>query len=437
MEQPVNRPANRPLNRVVIVGASLAGLNAAETLRADGYEGRITLIGDEPFEPYDRPPLSKQLLTGEWDADRLPLRSPEELAALDLELLSVRAATALKFDGRDAGLNGSVHLEGGEPVPFDGLIIATGARALTLPFGERLAGVHTLRSREDALRIRSAFESGESGESGGKVVVIGAGFIGSEIASSARARGLDVAVVEAQSQPMLGPLGEELGAWAADLHRGAGVELHCNATVDDFLGTRRVEGVRLESGAVIEADAVVVGVGVRPNVEWLDGSGLTIGDGVVCDQFCRAAPMIYAAGDVARWPNGLFGPFAYSTPQRTMRIEHWTNAVEQGMAAARNLLREHRGEALEPYSPTPYFWSDQHGLSIMASGVTSPRDRFALAHGSLESNRFAAIYGLRGYLSGVVAVGWPRMLRRYQRMIGDRMTWEEALASAREFESSH
>ncbi len=425
----------RRLHRVVIVGASLAGLNAAETLRAEGYEGRITLIGDESFEPYDRPPLSKQLLTGEWDADRLPLRTQEEIASLDLELISGRAATALEItDDLDDGGRGSLRLDDGERIAFDGLIVATGARALTLSFGEHLDGVHTLRSQQDALQIRSQFEL--SLESSGKVVVIGAGFIGSEIASSARARGLDVAMVEAQSQPMLGPLGAEFGAWAGEAHRAAGVELHLDATVDDFVGTRRVEGVLLGTGVVIEANAVIVGIGARPNVEWLDGSGLTISDGVVCDQFCRAAPMVYAAGDVARWPNGLFGPFAYSAPQRTMRIEHWTNAVEQGMAAARNLLREHRGERLEHYAPVPYFWSDQHGLSMMASGITSPCDQFVVAHGSLALNRFAAIYGLRGYLTGVVTVGWPRMLRRYQRMIRDRATWEEALESVRAFESS-
>ncbi len=415
------------MDRVVIVGASLAGLNAAETLRAEGFEGRITLIGSEPSEPYDRPPLSKQLLTGEWDVDRLPLRFREEFAALDLDFRSGRTATSLD---REAG---SVRLDDGEPVTFGGLIIATGARALMLPFGGDLEGVFSLRSREDALQIRSRFDS--HGESSGKVVVIGAGFIGSEIASSARARGLEVAMVEALSQPMLGPLGEELGGWAAGLHRAAGVELHLNGAVDDLIGSKRIEAVKLQDGTMIEADTVVVGIGVRPNVEWLEGSGLTVGDGLVCDQYCRAAPMIYAAGDVARWANGLFGPFAYSEPQRTMRIEHWTNAVEQGMAAAQNLLRESRGEELLPFSPVPYFWSDQHGLSIMASGLTSPRDQFQVVHGSLESNRFAAIYGLRGYLSGVVAVGWPRMLRRYQGMIMDRVTWEEALQSAREFES--
>jgi len=347
---------------------------------------------------------------------------PDELAALGLEFLNGRSAVALELTKR------VVEIDDGAQIGYDGLIIATGARARRLPFGRDLTGVHTLRSQADALRIRDEFASG------GKVVVIGAGFIGAEVASSARARGLEVTMVEALSAPMLAPLGEQLANWATELHREAGVRLYCNTVVADLLGTERIEAVELGDGARLDADIVVVGIGVRPNVEWLSDSGLSIGDGVICNQYCQAASMVYAAGDMCRWPNGLFGPFAYAEPQRTMRIEHWTNAVEQGMAAARNLLLESRGEPLEPFSPVPYFWSDQHGRSIMASGVTSPRDEFQLVHGSLESNRFAAIYGLRGYLSGVVAVGWPRMLRRYQGMIRDRVTWEEVLETARQIE---
>lgn len=419
----MERPVERPMEQVSIVGASLAGLNAAEALRDEGFGGRITLVGDEPELPYDRPPLSKQLLTGEWDIDRLPLRSSEEFDQLELEYLSGCSAAGLDLSAR------VLQLDDGAQLDFDGLIIATGATPLSLPFGQGLEGVHTLRSQSDALRIRDDLFSSS------KVVVIGAGFIGAEVASSAIARGLDVTMVEALSAPMIGPLGEELAEWAKGLHNQAGVQMRFNARVSDLVGDARVEAVELEDGTLIEADTVVVGIGVRPNVAWLADSGLTIGDGVICDQFCRAAPMIYAAGDVARWPNELFMHFRYGEPQRTMRIEHWTNAVEQGMAAARNLLLESRGERLEAFAPVPYFWSDQHGLSIMASGITSPRDEFQVVHGTLESNRFAAIYGLRGYLTGVVAVGWPRMLRRYQGLIRKQASWEEALETAREIEA--
>ncbi len=410
------------MKRVVIVGASLAGLTAAETLRHEGFDGEITLIGDEPEAPYDRPPLSKQLLTGEWDVDRLPLRSDDEFGKLGLEFLGGRTADGLDVDNR------IVRLEDGEQVGFDGLIIATGARPLRLPVARELEGVHTLRSQTDALQIRSDLEQA------GSVAVIGAGFIGAEVASSARARGVDVTMIEALSAPMIGPLGEELAAWARGLHAEAGVRMRFDARVSDLIGRNRVEAVELDDGSTIEADTVIVGIGVRPNVEWLQDSGLTIGDGVLCDQNCRAAPMIYAAGDVARWPNELFMHFRYGEPQRTMRIEHWTNAVEQGMAAARNLLLESRGDRPEAFAPVPYFWSDQHGLSIMASGITSPRDEVRVVHGTLQSNRFAAIYGLRGYLTGVVAVGWPRMLRRYQGLIREQVSWEEALETAREIE---
>ncbi|MDE2968201.1 MAG: FAD-dependent oxidoreductase [Chloroflexota bacterium] len=411
------------MERVVIVGASLAGLNAAEALRDEGFNGTIALIGDEPELPYDRPPLSKQLLTGEWDIDRLPLRSSDEFSALGIDFLLGQRATGLDIAAS------TVRLEDGEDVGFDGLIIASGARPISLPFGPGLDGVHTLRSQADALRIRSELADGR------RVAVIGAGFIGAEVASSARSRGLAVTMIEALSAPMVGPLGEELAEWAKGLHAEKGVQMRFGARVSTLVGDGRVEAVELEDGSRIEADTVVVGIGVRPNVEWLEGSGLTIGDGVLCDQFCRAAPMIYAAGDVARWPNVLYTHFGYDQPQRTMRIEHWTNAVEQGMAAARNLLLESGGEPLEAFAPVPYFWSDQHGLSIMASGITSPRDEFRLVHGSLEANRFAAIYGLRGYLTGVVAVGWPRMLRRYQALIRQQVSWDEALETAREMES--
>ncbi len=410
------------MERVVIVGASLAGLNAAESLRDEGFQGQLTLIGDEPEIPYDRPPLSKQLLTGEWDVDRLPLRPAEELDALRLEFL--RGRTAIRLDPQAS----TVELDDHSLVEYDGMIIATGARALTLPFSHELSGVHTLRTQQDALRIREDLDSAT------RVAVIGAGFIGAEVASSAKARGLDVTMVEALSAPMLGPLGADLAAWATGLHEQAGVQMRFDARVSSLIGESRVEAVELQDGTRLEADTVVVGIGVRPNVQWLEDSGLTIGDGVICDQFCRAAPMIYAAGDIARWPNELFMHFRYGEPQRTMRIEHWTNAIEQGMAAARNLMLESRSERMEAFTPVPYFWSDQHGLSIMASGITAPRDEFRLVHGSLESNRFAAIYGLRGYLTGVVAVGWPRMLRRYQGLIRKQVSWDEALETAREIE---
>ena len=405
--------------RFVIVGASLAGLNAAETLRDLGFDGDLTMVGAEPSLPYDRPPLSKQLLTGEWGAERLPLRPESELDALQLDLRLGRRAQSLDLDAR------RLRLEDGEPIDFDGLILATGAAPISLP-GSDLEGVHTLRTDADALAIRADFERG------GRVAVVGAGFIGAEVAASARARGLDVSLIEALDAPMLAPLGDQLARFMADLHRDEGVDLRTGQRVSGWLGSERVEGLRLESGETIEASTVIVGVGVRPTVEWLADSGLSIGDGVICDQFVRAAPGVFAAGDVARWPNANLRPFAYSQPQPTMRVEHWTNAVEQGAAAASNLLAEARGEELTAFSPVPYFWSDQYGLTVMAAGITSPHDEVRVVHGSMAERRFVALYARHGYLAGVVSVSWPRMLRRYQALIRDHTEWNDALAAARE-----
>ena len=409
------------LERVVVVGASLAGLNAAETLREQGFEGELTLIGAEPSLPYDRPPLSKQLLAGEWDVDRLPLRSESELEGLRIDWRLGRRASGLDLAGR------TVRLEDGEQIGFDGLIIATGAAPVVLP-GSELEGVHTLRTEADALAIRSDFERG------GRVAVVGAGFIGAEVAASARARGLEVVLIEALDAPMLGPLGGEIAGFMADLHRDEGVGLRTGRRVAEWLGGGRFEGLRLDNGDVIEASTAIVGVGVRPTVDWLADSGLSVGDGVICDQYLRAAPGVFAAGDVCRWPNAWQRPFAYAEPQPTMRVEHWTNAVEQGAAAAANLLAESRGEALAAFAPIPYFWSDQHGLTVMAAGITSPHDAVQVVHGSFAERRFAALYGRHGYLTGVVAVSWPRMLRRYQALIAERTEWSDALAAAREFE---
>ena len=407
--------------QIVVVGASLAGLNAAETLREQGFNGQLTLVGAESSPPYDRPPLSKQLLTGEWDTDRLPLRSQTELDALQIDWRLGRRATSLDPAAR------TLRLEDGEPITFDALIIATGASPITLP-GSDLEGVHTLRTDADALAIRAAFERG------GPVAVVGGGFIGAEVASSARARGLEVTLIEALDAPMLAPLGGQLAGFMADLHRGAGVDLRTGSRVVEWLGGERVEALRLDNGDIVEASTVIIGVGVRPTVAWLADSGLSIGDGVICDQYLRAAPRVFAAGDVCRWPNAQLRPFAYAEPQPTMRVEHWTNAVEQGAAAAANLLAESRGEPLTPFAPIPYFWSDQHGLTLMAAGITSPHDVMEIAHGSLEERRFAALFGRHGYLSGVVVVAWPRMLRRYQSLIRERTEWSDALAAAREIE---
>lgn len=401
------------MRHVVIVGASLAGLRAAETLRQAGFDGEITLVGAEPHLPYDRPPLSKQVLAGEWEPDRIGLRPTEVYEELQLELRLGRTATSLDLADR------RVVLDGGEPLPFEGLVIATGAVARSLPGTPPLAGIHVLRTIEDCLAIRADFDAGPR-----RVVVVGAGFIGSEVAATARRRGLEVTILEALPVPLGRALGEEMGRVCAALHRDEGVDLRCGVGVAGFEGNGRVEAVRLADGARIEADVVVVGVGVRPATDWLDGSGLTLSDGVVCDDRSVAlgAPGIVAAGDVARWPNPLFG--------EEMRVEHWTNAVEQGDAAARNLLAWARGEPGEPFAPVPYFWSDQYDTKIQFVGRARPDDRVAVVRGSVAERKFVAVYGRDGRVVGCLGFSMPRWVMQYRRLIAERATWDEALALA-------
>ena len=311
------------LSNVVVVGASLAGLRAVETLRRKGFAGRLTLVGAESHLPYDRPPLSKDVLRGETQPDGLALRrAPATYEELDLDLRLGRRATALDIDAR------TLALDDGATIPYDGLLIATGARVRTLPGTPDLQGLFTLRTLDDALALRAALDAQP-----GRVVVVGAGFIGSEVASSCRARGLEVTVLEALAVPSERILGVDMGACARRCTpRPAptcawawGWPASTGAT-----GGSRVCGS--STGRSSRPTVVVVGVGVRPETDWLDGSGLEIGDGVVCDAACRAAPGIVVAGDVARWHNPLF--------DESMRVEHWTNAVEQSAAAVDTLLAD-------------------------------------------------------------------------------------------------
>lgn len=393
---------------ITIVGASLAGLRAAESLRRADYDGPITLIGEEPHAPYDRPPLSKQFLAGDWDEDRLALTKPEKLAEYDLTFRLGTRATAFDLDSR------RLTLDDGDVVEVDGLLIATGARCRTLPGTDGMDGVFVLRGLDDARAIRAAFAAGPR-----RVVVVGAGFIGAEVAATARERGLEVTLVEALPQPLGRVLGDEMGAVCADVHRDHGVDLRLGVGVDSIEGDGRVERVRLSDGSVIEADVVVVGIGVIPNTEWLEGSGLEIDNGVVCDETCLAAPGVTAAGDVARWPNQRFA--------EVMRVEHWDNAVEQGGHAARRLLQS--DEEAEPFTPVPWFWSDQYDRKIQLAGRVRPDDDMRIVTGSVEERRFAALYGRNGWLVGVLGFNRPRHVMQYKTMIENSVPFDEALAA--------
>ena len=413
VERHDDRGASVTRRSITIVGASLAGIRAAESLRRQDFDGAITLIGDELHAPYDRPPLSKQFLAGDWETDRLTLTQPDKLDDLDLGLrLGVRA-TSFDLDSRRLGL-ADLKDQSSEEFVVDGLLIATGARCRTLGGAEGLDGVFVLRSLDDSLAIRAAFDAGPA-----RVVIVGAGFIGAEVAATARTQGLDVTMIESLPQPLSRVLGDEMGGVCADLHREHGVDLRTGVGVEAIEGDGHVERVRLSDGSVIEADVVVVGIGVIPNTEWLEGSGLTIDNGVVCDATCLAAPGVTAAGDVARWPNRRFG--------EVMRVEHWDNAVAQGAHAARRLLVE--DDEAEPFIPVPWFWSDQYDRKIQMAGRIGLDDEMHIATGSLAERRFAAIYGRAGRLVGVLGFNRPRHVMRYRMLIEEGVSFEDAIAA--------
>ena len=380
---------------IVIVGASAAGLSAAQTLRGRGYDGLLTLIGDEQQLPYDRPPLSKQILAGTWTPDKIVLASDAGLDKLDAELLLGRSAVGLDVAER------GVVLDVGQRIDFDALIIATGVVPRSLP-GAELAGVHLLRTLDDALSLRAHLLGRP------RVVVVGAGFLGTEIAAVARGMGLDVTLVDPRPAPMQPQLGDRIGAVVADLHTDHGTSLRCSVGVRRFIAAAtRVTGVELTDGSVLDADLVVLAVGASPAVGWLAGSGLPLGDGVQCDAHCRVAPQIYAAGDVASWYNNHF--------HTRMRVEHRVNATEQAMAVAGNLLGDNSA-----YAPVPYFWSDQYDARIQAYGIFPPEAEMTVLQGDLASRRFVANYSHHGTVVGVLGWNSPRELRALRQLVVDR-----------------
>jgi NADPH-dependent 2,4-dienoyl-CoA reductase/sulfur reductase-like enzyme len=388
---------------LVVVGASLAGLRAAETLRSSGFEGNVVLVGAEPHMPYDRPPLSKKLLSGEWEADRIVLRKPESYDELRLDMRLGRRATNLDLTARTVTVNDGTLND--EVLPFDGLIIATGAACRRLPNQPDLANVFTLRTLDDALQMRAALQTGSP-----RVAVIGAGFIGAEVAATARHFGCDVTIIEALPVPLVRALGPSMGAACAEIHRDHDVTVRLGVGVERLEGSRSVEGVRLADGTVIDADVVVVGIGVVPVTDWFAGSGLHIRDGVVCDEYLSCgAPGVYAAGDLVRWPNALFG--------EEMRVEHWSNASEQGAIAAQNLVAELHGGERRPYAPVPFFWSDQYDRRIQFLGRASADDEVEVVSGSIEERSFVALYHRAGRMRGVLGMNQPRAVMGYRKLL--------------------
>jgi NADPH-dependent 2,4-dienoyl-CoA reductase/sulfur reductase-like enzyme len=391
---------------LVIVGASLAGLRAAQAARREGYEGPITLFGDESHLPYDRPPLSKAYLSGDGQPDFYA--TPDELASEDIRLrLSTRV---MELDGEAR----EIVLDGGERVPFDRLIIATGATPRRLPLAPALDGVVTLRTLDDALVIRERLRQGLH------VVVVGAGFIGSEIASSAHERGATVTILEAASVPLVRAVGEVVGDAISRLHDRNGVRLVRGARIEAVTGDSRVTEVVLADGERIPADLVVVGIGAAPATSWLTSSGIALDphdSGVVCDAYLESSiPGVYAAGDVTHWPNGLL--------DLTMRLENWTSAADQGSRAGINaVLPEKRA----PFETVPYFWSDWYKSRIQFVGSANA-DSVSFVSGGPDEDRFVALYRRGDRVVGAATLNEQRKIMKFRRLINQRGSWDDALA---------
>ncbi|MEU6890940.1 FAD-dependent oxidoreductase [Streptomyces sp. NPDC046557] len=392
--------------RIVVVGASLAGLRAAETIRDKGFTGVLTMIGDEPYEPYDRPPLSKGVLLGKSTAERtaLPRRR-----AIDAEWRLGVPATGLDMAAR------RVKLADGDEVPYDRLLIATGVRARPWPNAAEgeLDGVFVLRTRDDGAALARRLDAGPR-----RVLVIGAGFTGSEIASACRERGLAVTVAERGDAPLVGALGGVIGAVAAELQRENGVDLRTGVMVTGLEGdsTGRVRAAHLSDGTTLDCDVVIVSLGAQRNTEWLAGSGLGAGPrGIACDAGCRAFDIrgivtddIYVAGDVARSPHPLFG-------YQFLSLEHWGNAVSQAETAAHNMLSVSTDR--RPHIWVPAFWSSQFGVNIKSVGVPPMGTEIMIPQGSLAERRFTGVYGYQGRVIGAVTFDNSRWLQFYQQQI--------------------
>lgn len=384
----------------VIVGAGLAGGGAAATLRQEGFEGGIVLIGAEPQPPYERPPLSKEYLRGESPFENALLQPAGFYEENDIETrFGVRVT---RVDSAER----MVQLDGGEHVTYDRLLVATGGRNRRLPI-QGLEGIYDLRTVDDARRIRADITPGR------KAVVVGMGFIGSEVAASLRQSGVEVAVVDRNEVPLRRVLGEEVGRVIGDIHRDEGVSMILEDRVASFEGAGRVERVTTERGRRIECDFVVVGLGTEPVTDLLAGTGASIDNGVVVDEYLRTnVEGIYAAGDIANQYHPVF--------ERNIRVEHWQNALNQGPAAARNMLGRD-----EPYGEIPWFWSDQYEHNLQYAGFHTEWDEL-IVRGSMEERNFVAFYRKDERVLAAVAIGRGKDLRRSMPLIRGQQPVEAA-----------
>ncbi|MBR8640543.1 FAD-dependent oxidoreductase [Streptomyces tuirus] len=381
------------MKRIVVVGGSLAGVNALEEIRARGFDGDLVLVGSEPHLPYTRPPLSKEALADGIDPEQLALRAPDWYAEQGVTLRLGHAASGL--DTRDR----VVVLDDGTTLAYDGLVIATGSSQRRPAMTAGISTAMDLRGVDDAARLHASFRNG------GHLVVVGAGFIGMEAAATARRRGLDVTVVDIAPYPMSRALGPEVGRWFLRRHEDHGVRVLCSTGVAGLEEAGHRTRVRLTDGRTLVADALLVAVGAEAATSWLSGSGVAVGDGVLCEPtLATSVPGVVAAGDVARWTNGTSG--------ESMRVEHWTNAVEQGRHAAATLLGERR-----PFTSVPFFWTDQYDAKLRCVGRPTSEDDVEIL--TDNDTTLVAVYGRRGLLSGAVCVNAPRQLATLRRAIAE------------------
>ena len=392
----------------LVIGANMAGGTAAATLREDGFDGRVVLIGHEPHPPYERPPLSKEYLRGEEDEPRF-LRPPEWYEEHEIETGFGKRAERVDIAGR------SVELADGELIGFDSLLIATGSRNRKLPLpGLDLPGVHDLRSLADSETIRAAAVPGA------RAVLVGMGFIGAEVAASLRSRGVDVTVVEFFETPLQRVLGTRLGRVVEGLHRDHGVEMVFRDAAERFEGDGRFEVLHTKEGRAIEGDFAVVGVGVEPVTEVVGGTDVAVDDGILVDPALQTTvPGVFAAGDVARHDHPVFGP---------IRVEHFDNALKMGQAAARNMLGRR-----EVFDDPHWFWSDQYDVNMQMAGIATEWDD-EVVRGSLEERRFAAFLLKDGVLRSTFTMNWPRDVRRSMPLIKAQVRPDPELLADPEFD---
>ncbi|WP_405499186.1 FAD-dependent oxidoreductase [Streptomyces niveus] len=404
---PISHTTQREAADVLVVGACAAGLTTVEALRRHGYRGKVTVLGEETHPPYDRPPLSKQVLAGTWQPDRTQLRPREALSALDAEFILGDPAVGLDATTR------TVRTASGRALRADAIVVATGTRPRTLPGQSGLSGVHALRTLDDALALRTGLLSAT------RLVVVGDGVLGAEIAATARTMGLDVTLAGPQHAPMAGQLGHGAADLLAELHTARGIRLRLGAGVRALAGSAgAVTGVSLDNGEVLPADLVVVAIGADPVTDWLRDSGLRVDNGLVCDSRCRAADGVYAVGDVARWHHDQLGAL--------LRLENRTNAGEQAMVVAANILGGDRA-----YTPVPYFWTDQFDTKIQVHGVVpaGAGAEMTVVDGDPATGRFVARYRSEGRVTGVLGWNMPKQTRLRRQDVADALAGGPAAAT--------